>query len=134
MSYSEAITRNDLEAVLNEVLPSQSVDYVVEQDTSGGWTYRKWASGKLEAWAMSLNLGSKTPTTWVSPLRYNDSTVNYPTTLFNVEPSVIATSEGNQWWVVRADVQTSNIALRLATVASSAQTAVVSFYLVGTWK
>lgn len=49
---SEAITRNDLKNVLNEVLPSEPVeaDYVVEQGVSGMWTYRKWSSGIAECW------------------------------------------------------------------------------------
>lgn len=47
---SETITRNDLKAVLDEVLPSTAVDYVVEQGTSGMWTYRKWNSGIAECW------------------------------------------------------------------------------------
>lgn len=50
---SETVTRNDLTAILNEVLPSVAVDYIVEQGTSGIWTYRKWASGMYEAWAQS---------------------------------------------------------------------------------
>lgn len=29
---------------------SSSVDYVTEVDTSSGWAYRKWFSGKIEAW------------------------------------------------------------------------------------
>lgn len=51
---SEAITRNDLKAVLDEVLPSTPTiaDYVVEQGTSGIWTYRKWASGIAECWGI----------------------------------------------------------------------------------
>lgn len=68
---SETVTRNDLTAILNEVLPNPSdmtpqevedfvdglnisginaVDYVVEQGTSGIWTYRKWNSGIAECW------------------------------------------------------------------------------------
>ena len=30
----------------------QPVDYVVEQGTSGIWTYRKWASGIVEFWGI----------------------------------------------------------------------------------
>lgn len=47
---SETITRNDLSAILNEVLPSAAVDYVVEQGTDNSWVYRKWNSGIFEAW------------------------------------------------------------------------------------
>lgn len=53
MSYSEAITKEDLKNILNEVLPSTAVDYIVEQGTSGIWTYRKWNSGKVECWGRS---------------------------------------------------------------------------------
>lgn len=31
--------------------PASIVDYVTEQGISGEWTYRKWHSGKIEAWA-----------------------------------------------------------------------------------
>lgn len=34
---SETITRNDLKAVLDEVLPNTSIDYIVEQGTDGRW-------------------------------------------------------------------------------------------------
>ena len=50
---SETITRNDLENILNEVLPSVSVDYIVEKGTTGKWRYRKWSSGFYEAWYSS---------------------------------------------------------------------------------
>lgn len=50
MSYSETITRADLTNILNEVLPNTSVDYIVEQGTSGNWHYRKWNSGRAELW------------------------------------------------------------------------------------
>ena len=47
---SKLITRDDLKAILDKILPSDQVDYVVEQGTSGIWTYRKWSSGKAELW------------------------------------------------------------------------------------
>lgn len=46
---------------LNGILPSKAVDYIVEQGTSGIWTYRKWNSGKYEATIntqFSLNSGN----------------------------------------------------------------------------
>lgn len=48
---SEAITRNDLENILNEIMSVQKEsDYVVDYGTSGIWTYRKWDSGIAECW------------------------------------------------------------------------------------
>jgi hypothetical protein len=40
MSASNTVTKDDLKAVL-EALPIGSADYIVEQGTSGIWTYRK---------------------------------------------------------------------------------------------
>ena len=34
-----------------ELLADLGADYIVEQGTSGGWLYRKWASGVAECWA-----------------------------------------------------------------------------------
>lgn len=64
----------------SSVLPA---DYVVEQGTSGAWTYRKWNSGVSECWAhfgtTSTNNGA-----W---------TTNFPTGLFmsGTYPYVIQT-------------------------------------------
>ena len=77
---SETITRNDIVAILNKTIPGQGTDmsaqgvedfiedlnlapsdyiklselgdYVIEQGTSGIWTYRKWNSGIAECWGM----------------------------------------------------------------------------------
>lgn len=62
MSHSKAITEEDLRNILNEVLPVIADDYIVEQGTSGNWTYRKWQSGKAEAWTLASN-GSTAMTT-----------------------------------------------------------------------
>ena len=34
----------------NTIIPKRFSDYVVEQNTSGDWTYRKWNSGIAECW------------------------------------------------------------------------------------
>ena len=36
-----------IKALLTRILEALSVDYVVEEGTSGIWTYRKWASRML---------------------------------------------------------------------------------------
>lgn len=84
MSTSETITRNDLENILNEVLPFAAADYIVEQGTDGIWTYRKWNSGIAECW------GEDTGTT--------DSNGSYhfmtacPSFLISTSPIYITTS------------------------------------------
>ena len=39
-----------LKATLKAITKALSVDYIVEQGTSGIWTYRKWNSGIAECW------------------------------------------------------------------------------------
>lgn len=40
----------DLKALLTKILDALKADYIVEQGTSGNWTYRKWNSGIAECW------------------------------------------------------------------------------------
>lgn len=49
----------DVKALLTKVLEALKVDYIVEQGTDGGWTYRKWNSGIAECWYRG-NYGSVT--------------------------------------------------------------------------
>ena len=55
-SGQTAITADNLNAIQDELIrvggagTAPVVDYVVEQGTSGSWTYRKWNSGIAECW------------------------------------------------------------------------------------
>ena len=54
---SETITRNDLTNILNEIIPSLMVDFVIEEGTDNGWTYKKYNSGAFDAWrSFDLNV------------------------------------------------------------------------------
>lgn len=134
MSYDKAITRTDLTNILNEVLPNASVDYVVEEGTDDGWTYRKWASGYIDAFKIH-NFGSQTGSVWVSPVRYKDLTYTFPDGMFASTPFVTGTAITNQWWVVQvAATSKTGGPIRVATVASTAQNVDVSISAHGSWK
>lgn len=134
---SETITRNDLTNILNEVLPTPRADYIVEQGTSGIWTYRKWNSGIAECWgtysgAFDVNIASvdyggyrSGLLTWAFPFS------------FTATPHITVTS------LIPAGVFISNLC---DTDASSAKgyascgaskvalSGKVSFMVKGTWK
>lgn len=40
----------DMKKLLAKLLDAVKVDYITEEGTSGVWRYRKWNSGKIEAW------------------------------------------------------------------------------------
>ena len=106
-------------------------DYVTSQGSSGDWHYRKWNSGKEEAWA-TINEGSQSSTTWVSPLRYRDSGLNVPSGIFSATPDVvIANSAGNQWEIYGAWANSStSLSYRAVTLASTSQTLKINFYVI----
>lgn len=103
-------------------------DYVIEQGTSSSWTYRKWKSGKVEAWR-SYSFSSASWSVWASPIRYMDKSISFPSGLFSRAPLTVATSDSNQYWVVNCYATSATAGtLRLATVASSAMETYVGIY------
>lgn len=64
---SSAITADNLNAIQDELIRVGGsgtlpvADYVVEQGTSGIWTYRKWNSGIAECWTTSTLNTTGTP-------------------------------------------------------------------------
>ena len=124
------MTSQEVEDFVDELNIQEVVvaDYVVEQGTSGDWAYRKWNSGKVEAWA-HITFDSASWTVWASPVRYMDKTVTIPSGIFNSGPRIIAGSGNNQYWVVNcAASSATSFGMRLATVASSAMATTVRVY------
>ena len=108
--------------------PADQQDVIVEEGISGGWKYRKWANGKVEAWR-SISFVSATPAAWASPIRYIDKSISFPVGLFDSAPTVIATSPSNQYWVVGCGATSAVAAtLRFATVSQNATTTSANFY------
>lgn len=106
-------------------------DYVIEEGTQSSWEYRKWNSGKVEAWRKISN-SAAAGSVWVSPLYYRDLTVSIPSGLFSSAPDVKATSTNNQWWVSYANATTAtSLTYRLVKPVSSSQASGVSLYLYG---
>jgi hypothetical protein len=87
---------------------SEMTDFVIANGTSGSWYYRKWKSGKVEAWA-SISWTSQTPTQWVTNLYYKDLNTTIPSGIFSAVPShVTATTTGSdnnlQWAVYSTQI------------------------------
>lgn len=96
-AYSESSTsvtythtdRGGIKAVqLVRYTESPEADYIVEQGTSGIWTYRKWNSGIAECWGKT----SVASTTYSANGGYKNVTESLPSGLFNAIPSVVNAS------------------------------------------
>lgn len=76
-------------------------DYVIEQTTSGDWTYTKWNSGKAEAWARLAGANSVAFTTsqqsdkFYTNANWISKTINLPNGLFSGAPVVTVEVENN---------------------------------------
>ena len=142
---SETITRNDLKAVLDEVLPNASVDYIVEQGTSGIWTYRKWNSGVAECWGKGTISG--TWTAWGS-VYHIEKTFDYPFAFASV-PVVQAFSQAQSVSGVSSSIMSvgsyigladtalqehCNVALFRATAGTNSVNYPCDIYAIGRWK
>ena len=117
-----------LKEILAALANAVKTDYITARGTSGSWTYRKWKSGKAEAWC-DYTFASASSSVWASPVRYMDKTISFPSGLFSSAPHVVGTSVSNQYWIVGMNASSATAGtLRIATVASSAMAATVRLY------
>ena len=114
------------------------VDHVIEQGTSGIWTYRKWSSGIAECWG-SERFGGSVSTAWgsmfyltVTPSAYPFTFVDYP--VYHITPEL--NSDTSMWLAAEQANATKSkmgkfLAIRptVATVDFFAR-----YYVIGKWK
>ena len=119
----------------NELYITPSInmaDWVVEEGTKGSspaWRYRKWNSGKIEAW-VTISKSAPTSSVWASPIRYVDISQTIPSGLFTATPTIYASHNGSQYWVSATASSTTNLSIRLMTVASNSPNANIAIYAV----
>lgn len=124
------------------VINALKVDYIVEEGTSGIWSYRKWNSGIAECWCYT----STSSLTWtaymaspsVNPYLYYSSgwSFNLPFTLTNtsyVLNATCLTAGPNFGWVARGSKTTSSFILYIIRNGNSGSCG-VDVSVKGRWK
>ena len=114
-------------------------DYVVEQGTSGIWTYRKWNSGIAELWGTYTGT-SVTPTAWGNI--YASDTIpriDYPfafTSAPQVQVTPRYTGTGGGFWIycVGAGYTTQTPFYGAGRANNTAIVPCIDFYVIGRWK
>lgn len=76
--------------LLDRILNFLSAHVVVEQGTSGIWTYRKFNDGVAECWGYKLTSGGFS--SWGSIYSKDIGVENYPTDFFIESPNIFITS------------------------------------------
>lgn len=126
--------------------PADLADYVVDQGTSGIWTYRKWNSGIAECWGTTAARSTTSWSAWggiyiAAPYNTQDS---YPSGLFISTPNCQATLNTSQGDFFLIKYSTSNAAgskdktnayyVARGTNGSSGTTYSISYYAIGKWQ
>ena len=127
----------DLKKQINKLLEAVKVDYVVEEGTSGSWTYRKWNSGTAECW-YTWSSGSFAPSSAVGGFYGRVvGTFDFPTDFFIETPqaffNLYSWGTGYFWGQVRATTATS-FSLAVWRNDNAASAGAGSVYAIGRWK
>lgn len=117
---------------------TKMADFVVEQGTSGIWTYRKWNSGIAECWGRySGSIAVNVAAAAYGGYRSNQITVPLPSGLFTAAPRVVGTFTSAQgiWLNNMAGTTASNVLFYLSSGTSyTAATRYVDIHAFGNWQ
>ena len=140
------MTTSDIDAIIPSTVTAKSVsDYIVEQGTSGIWTYRKWNSGIAECWGRgSFTINSK-GTVWNQVVYYFGlSTIDYPFTFYSVPVELASPTAATaySYWLYKGDntsadnttTHTARYGAIKVNEFSSGTVIEVSFLVQGRWK
>lgn len=111
-------------------------DFVVDQGTSGAWTYRKWNNGTAECWG-TLN-GTLSPYTTINGFSAYEGSVSFPSRLFTAVPNVqFQPYIGNGFAIPARGVISTATQCKWVALSnvSAANTAVkIDVFAIGKWK
>ena len=128
--------KTEIENELTQVDEKLSVDYIVEEGTSGNWSYRKWNSGIAECWGKH-NFTDTTSKAWGSLYRFqNPIIINYP---FEFKEIPIETYGSNGGATIFLTTHTSNsktnsCAYNICYHSNTTISIDINLYIVGKWK
>lgn len=126
---------NTISSLLNFIGNQLFTDYVVEQGTSGNWTYRKWKSGFCEAWGEHDKVFAATTTTGALYTSSSNITIDLPSNLFNFVLLPTAEVKSYSMMITFANYTTSQLSFRpISTNSRAENTWTVRTHVIGTWK
>ena len=69
-------------------------DYIIEQGTSGIWTYRKWTSGIVECWGAQSYSNIDVSSAWGGVYESSGQNLSFPSGLFTAAPEYCSITYG----------------------------------------
>ena len=120
-----------IKELLTRILNALKVDYVVEEGTSGIWTYRKWNSGIAECWGTYSNTISASTTS-------NGNYINYPFTFTQVPCITLGLVAGGanlyKGHIEQGATSTTQVRLTLINEYTGAVVIKMNMHIIGRWK
>jgi hypothetical protein len=139
LTPTEDMTTQEVDDFVDELEVGGSgtaVDLVVEQGTSGIWTYRKWSSGIAECWGSQTEVKSHVSTV-LGGYSYN-SVVVFPSGLFVELPLVTFSAYLNNEYALTGTLpnsfSTNQITLWAVCNTSGSKTTTWQVKAIGRWK
>lgn len=117
---------------------TSSADYIVEQGTSGIWTYRKWSSGIAECWGTERKT-TAIATAWGNAYYSSSLSTSFPTNFFIDAPNSVSIyiTGAYSCWVANSDTFTKDL-VKYSLIRPNAQTTSYDYYArihaIGRWK
>lgn len=112
-------------------------DYVIEQGTSGVWTYRKWESGIAECWCLTSVVSKSVTTSYGNGYYAPQDTFTLPSGLFvsinNAQVTLIDASASGKWFEVQS-ANATEIKGYIYGIASDVINAQENICVKGRWK
>lgn len=126
---------NDYDAACKVYVDRRTLDYIVEQGTSGIWTYRKWNSGKIELWTESIS-HTVSYSTISNYLYLSSFTVTVPLVTSVTYANIQETDWHYAQWTTTTRNSTNQIVCRYysANKNGSGKTYTFMAHVIGTWK
>lgn len=148
VGYDFLLGETDIEDYIKEIVPR--ADYIVETNTSGNWTYRKWNSGIAELWGKHIVNWTATNTSQIGKGTYDGVSismfnyygaveVSYPDNFFKKVKHVSALGD----WTANINLIGSSLSSSKAQFyvrygseipENSPKSLTLSVYAIGTWK
>lgn len=129
----------DVKKWMVKVTDALKADYIVEEGTSGIWTYRKWNSGIAECWGYKLTSG--TWSAWGSVYSHDIPSEAYPSGLFIEAPTCVGSAKcasGNSVGGINTNGGTKDNACGFTLIRGTALSGSVNFlafwHAIGKWK
>ena len=108
---------------------------IIEQGTSGIWTYRKWSDGIAECWGIFSENTVSITTTYGNAFYGALRTVSFPSGLFVDRPTVsLSLRNSNGVWAGKHGLSATFVSYYPYCAKSGNQTIEESVYAIGRWK